>query len=167
MTALEIDEVRAGRIRENLQRLQLSAEVLVADAADTESWWDGKLFDRILLDAPCTASGIVRRHPDIPWSRQPQDILSLARAQGRLLENLWKILAKGGRILYAVCSVFPEEGTERIEAFCKNHPEARRIPIGPEGETMLALRPTEGIQEKPSKFPLTHDGFFYTLLEKV
>ncbi|WP_251449764.1 16S rRNA (cytosine(967)-C(5))-methyltransferase RsmB [Parasutterella muris] len=167
LTALEIDPLRAVRITENLDRLGLKANVRVADASDIQSWWDGKPFDRILLDAPCTASGIVRRHPDIPWSRKPEDIAQLARTQAKLLENLWPLLVKGGRILYAVCSVFSEEGPAQIESFCSKHPDAKLIPIGPDKEILLSLPPAEGVQDKPEFFPKTHDGFFYALIEKI
>lgn len=166
MTALEIDPKRAGRITENLDRLGLQASVKVADAGKPSEWWDGKPFDRILLDAPCTASGIVRRHPDIPWSRQPQDIAKLAETQAKLLETMWPLLEKRGRILYAVCSVFPEEGKKGIRHFCELHPEARLIPIGPNEEELWTLAPSEGPETEGSKWPLTHDGFFYALIEK-
>ncbi len=167
MTALEIDPKRASRITENLDRLGLKAKVTVADAGDPKKWWDGRPFERILLDAPCTASGIVRRHPDIPWSRKPEDIAKLARTQGKLLETMWPLLANNGRILYAVCSVFPEEGPRGIEAFCARHPDAKLIPIGPEGENLLSLSPAEGPETPGSVWPATHDGFFYALLEKI
>lgn len=167
MTALEIDPRRAARITENLDRLGLKAKVTVADAGEPSNWWDSRPFDRILLDAPCTASGIVRRHPDIPWSRQPEDITKLARTQGKLLETMWPLLANNGRILYAVCSVFPEEGPRGIRSFCSRHPDARLIPIGPKGETLLSLFPAEGEQEPDLVWPATHDGFFYALLEKI
>lgn len=120
MTALEIDPKRASRITENLDRLGLKAKVTVADAGDPKKWWDGRPFERILLDAPCTASGIVRRHPDIPWSRKPEDIAKLARTQGKLLETMWPLLANNGRILYAVCSVFPEEGPRRNRSILRS-----------------------------------------------
>jgi ribosomal RNA small subunit methyltransferase B len=167
MTALEIDPKRASRITENLDRLGLKAKVAVADAGEPKKWWDGRPFERILLDAPCTASGIVRRHPDIPWSRKPEDIGKLARTQGKLLETMWPLLANNGRILYAVCSVFPEEGPRGIEGFCARHPDAKLIPIGPKGEKLLSLAPAESLQDSDSVWPATHDGFFYALLEKI
>lgn len=167
VTALEIDPQRASRITENLERLDLSAVVKVADAGKPAEWWDGKKFDRILLDAPCTASGIVRRHPDIPWSRQPGDIEKLAETQGQLLETMWPLLEKRGKILYAVCSVFPEEGPRGVESFCSRHRDAKLIPIGPSGETLLRLAPAQGPEIPNSRWPATHDGFFYSLIEKV
>ena len=167
VTALEIDPKRASRITENLDRLGLKAKVAVADAGEPKKWWDGRPFERILLDAPCTASGIVRRHPDIPWSRKPEDIGKLARTQGKLLETMWPLLANNGRILYAVCSVFPEEGPRGIEGFCARHPDAKLIPIGPKGEKLLSLAPAESLQDSDSVWPATHDGFFYALLEKI
>lgn len=167
VTALEIDPKRASRITENLDRLGLKAKVAVADAGEPKKWWDGRPFERILLDAPCTASGIVRRHPDIPWSRKPEDIGKLARTQEKLLETMWPLLANNGRILYAVCSVFPEEGPRGIEGFCARHPDAKLIPIGPKGEKLLSLAPAESLQDSDSVWPATHDGFFYALLEKI
>lgn len=167
MTALEIDPIRGRRISENLDRLGLKATIKIADAGDPSAWWDGIRFERILLDAPCTASGIVRRHPDIPWCRQPQDILNLAKTQAKLLETMWPLLEKQGKILYAVCSVFPEEGAEGIMRFCARHPEARLLPIGPRGEKLWTLSPSEGPGSEDGKWPGTHDGFFYALIEKI
>ena len=129
VVALEVDGTRVARIRENLERTRTFAEVLVGDAAEPSRWWDGRPFDRVLLDAPCTASGIVRRHPDIPWLRRPSDVAHLATLQARLLGALWPLLEVGGRLLYVVCSLFPEEGPEQIERFTAEHSEARAVPL--------------------------------------
>ena len=108
--ALDIEAKRCERIYQNLQRLGLKAEVVVADAAQPKTWWDGQLFDAILLDAPCSASGIVRRHPDVRWLRRGSDIAQLAAIQKNLLKTLWPLLKPGGRMLYCTCSVFRQEG---------------------------------------------------------
>lgn len=164
--ALEISPKRVLHVRENLQRLGI-ADVAVrsADAADVKSWWDGVPFDSILLDAPCTASGIVRRHPDIPFCRRPEDIASLAKQQKRLLDALWPTLKVGGKLLYVVCSLFKEEGEDQIFDFLTVHPDAReKIPC--EGvPAQLRLLPSE--TEANTRLPAVHDGFFYALLEKV
>lgn len=166
MLAIEINPERAKSIRENMDRLGLKAEIKVADAGKTSMWWDGKKFDRILLDAPCTASGIVRRHPDIPWLRRPEDIKSLAQTQQFLIEKLWSLLTKGGRMLYSVCSVFDEEGPEQIQRFIERTDGCKLIPIGKDGETLLKLWPEQS-DRKDGFWPSVHDGFFYALIEKV
>lgn len=128
MTALEIDETRAQRIHGTLQRLGLHASVVVADAAQRGTWCDSGPFDAILLDAPCTASGIVRRHPDVPWLRRESDIDQLVVQQRDLLEALWPQLAPGGRMVYCTCSSFKEEGQWQIEGFLQRHPDAQLVP---------------------------------------
>lgn len=153
LTALELDPLRVGRIHSNLARLGLSAEVACADAADTAQWWDGRPFDRVLLDAPCSASGVVRRHPDIKWLRKPDDIARFAAQQQRLLESLWKVVGDGGKLLYATCSIFSEENQQAVDAFAARHPDAR-VPGGMPGRDGLLLPEDE------------HDGFYYALLEK-
>lgn len=164
LLALEIDPLRARRIHENLSRLGLSCEVKVSDSGNVDKWWDGEKFDRILLDAPCTASGIVRRHPDIPWVRRPEDIQNLAKEQNRLLENLWPLLAKGGRLLYAVCSVFPEEGVNQISNFISTHSDAVMVPFCNAPKGYLRLKPSDEVRENGTSD--CHDGFFYALIEK-
>ncbi len=150
--ALDHDAARAERIAGALARLRLPrVQVVAANAAQTDTWWDGRAFDRILLDAPCSASGIVRRHPDIRWLRQDSDIPALAAQQTALLEALWPLLAPGGRLLYATCSVFPEEGSEQAAAFLRRHGDA--------------LAWTAPGQILPSRLP-EHDGFFYALFAK-
>jgi 16S rRNA C967 or C1407 C5-methylase (RsmB/RsmF family) len=128
MTALEIDESRAQRIHGTLQRLGLHATVVVADAAQRGAWCDSGPFDAILLDAPCTASGIVRRHPDVPWLRRESDIDQLVAQQRDLMEALWPQLVPGGRMVYCTCSTFKEEGQWQIEGFLQRHPEAQLVP---------------------------------------
>jgi len=160
VTALDIDAQRCQRIGENLQRLGLRAEVRVADAAQPASWWDGRPYDAILLDAPCTASGIVRRHPDVRWLRRPSDIDRLAQQQARLLQALWPLLAPGGRLLYCTCSVFRAEGQEQVQAFLA-HNKAARLEPSP-GHLWPGADPkAHAVLENPVN---DHDGFFYALL---
>ncbi len=165
LLALDVDAQRCERIRDNLQRLGLRAEVRPADAADTALWWDGRAFDAILLDAPCTASGIVRRHPDVRWLRRPGDIAQLAAQQLRLLEALWPTLGAGGRLLYCTCSVFKAEGEQQMRDFLQRHPDARLLPspghLMP-GEPAHAL---SGVSLDPDNLA-GMDGFFYALLHK-
>lgn len=152
VTAVDNDATRAARIRENLARLGLAANVVVGDAARPQAWAGDARYDRILLDAPCTASGVVRRHPDIKWLRRPDDIERFAAAQAALLDALWQRLVPGGRMLYATCSVFPEENVVQVERFLSRHPDARRLAIA---------HPASG-QMLPAH---DHDGFFYAVLE--
>jgi 16S rRNA (cytosine967-C5)-methyltransferase len=169
LIALEVEAARAARIRENLERTRTVAEVRVGDAARPSEWWDRRPFDRILLDAPCTASGIVRRHPDIPWLRRPSDVADLATLQARMLRALWPLLRVGGRLLYVVCSLFPEEGPEQIARFTAEHPEACEVPL-PGGSTRVQLVPTPAVApawDGVSALPTLHDGFFYALLQKT
>ncbi len=126
--ALDIDAQRCERVRQTLERLQLGAQVVAGDAAQPDSWWDGRLFDAILLDAPCTASGIVRRHPDVAWLRRESDVAQLAGIQARLLRVLWPLLKPGGRLLYCTCSVFAAEGRGQIETFLAHNTDARLQP---------------------------------------
>ena len=166
VTALEIDPKRAEKIRDTLDRLGLSAELVTTDAARTEKWFDGRPFDAVLLDAPCTASGIVRRQPDVPWIRRPEDIASLARQQRRLLRALWPVLKSGGHLLYCTCSVFPEEGPEQIRAFLEANEDAELVPLGEKNEGMMPLFPREEPWTGDEKRPGIHDGFFYALIRK-
>ncbi|RYF01123.1 MAG: 16S rRNA (cytosine(967)-C(5))-methyltransferase RsmB [Comamonadaceae bacterium] len=166
VTALEIDPDRSARIHDTLQRLQLTAQVLVADAARPQDWWqqdcDGELFDAILLDAPCTASGIVRRHPDVRWLRRDTDIAQLARLQAQLLAALWPLVKPGGRLLYCTCSVFRAEGDDQMRAFVANNTDARLLPSPGH---LIPGKADKGdvLHENPSG---DHDGFFYALLQK-
>jgi len=162
LLALDADAVRARRIDDTLQRLGLQARVQAADAADVDSWWDGQPFDAILLDAPCTASGIVRRHPDVRWLRRESDVPALAAQQRRLLGALWPLLRPGGRLLYATCSVFKAEGEDQVQAFLARHTDARRHP-GAGHLLPGAGRPPGQFNDNP---PGGHDGFFYARIDK-
>ncbi len=153
LTALDNDPARLPRISDNLARLGLSARVVRGDCASPVDWSVGAPFERILLDAPCTASGVVKRHPDIKWLRRESDIAALAAIQSRMLNALWQQLAPGGKLLYATCSVFPQENAQTIESFLARSDGARRLPLaGLEGGQLLP--------------DARHDGFFYALLEK-
>lgn len=162
LLALDVDPQRCERIRDNLQRLGLQAEVRPADAADTARWWDGRAFAAILLDAPCTASGIVRRHPDVRWLRRPGDIAQLAAQQLRLLEALWPTLGAGGRLLYCTCSVFKAEGDLQIQTFLAHNTNAQLLPSP--GHLIPGVGEKSGpVRDNPAG---DHDGFFYALLQK-
>ncbi len=160
VVAIEQSVERLPRIHDNLERLGLDARVVAADAADTGHWWDGQPFDRILLDVPCSASGVIRRHPDIKLLRREDDITPLAAIQLGLLEALWPTLAPGGRLVYATCSVFPQENHRIIQRFLKRQTQARLAqPEVDWGQPMAA-----GRQLLPE--PGGHDGFFYAVLIK-
>lgn len=160
--ALDVDASRCERIHQNLQRLGLPAQVRAADAGQPASWWDGQPFDAILLDAPCTASGIVRRHPDVRWLRRPTDSGQLAQTQAALLKTLWPLLAPGGRLLYCTCSLFKAEGDEVVQAFLQRNTDALLQPSP--GHLIPGQTPT-GLPVEHN--PLgEHDGFYYALLEK-
>jgi 16S rRNA (cytosine967-C5)-methyltransferase len=161
VTALDIDEQRLKRIDENLARLNLSATLIAANAADTSAWWDGQVFDAILLDAPCSATGIIRRHPDIKWHRKPQDIDSIVATQRQLLDRLWPLVKPNGRLLYATCSVLPAENSEQVQEFVRRTPTAQLI-VAPIPQ---ALDTGFGQQLLPQS-PDDGDGFFYALLQK-
>ena len=162
VTALDIDARRCERVVQNLQRLGLQARVVVGDASDPLAWWDGVLFDAILLDAPCTASGIVRRHPDVRWLRRPTDIAQLAAVQAQLLQTLWPLVKPGGRLLYCTCSVFRAEGDSQIQTFVAHHTDARLMAspghLLPQRSAVGPVFPDNLLRE--------HDGFYYALLEK-
>ncbi len=160
LLALDSDGERLQRVDQTLARLGLAARTQVADAARPDSWWDGEPFDAILLDAPCSGSGVVRRHPDIPWLRRPRDIVELARTQDRLLQALWPLLAPGGVLLYATCSVFREEGSGRIDAFLQRHPGVQPGRPGASPGHLL------GLPDNPAHEQALADGFFYALLQR-
>jgi 16S rRNA (cytosine967-C5)-methyltransferase len=164
--ALDRDASRLARVEQALERLGLHAHCLAADAGDPTTWWDGRPFDAILLDAPCSGSGVGRRHPDIRWLRRPADLVSLAREQDRLLDALWPLLAPGGRLLYATCSVFRAEGAARIDAFLQR-PAATDAELDPASPGHLLGLP-DNAQGPPAGTPATTgaDGFFYALLHK-
>jgi 16S rRNA (cytosine967-C5)-methyltransferase len=161
LTALDNDELRLQRVQSNLTRLNLQANLLVGDAGSPD-WYDGKPFDRILADVPCTASGIVRRHVDIKWLRREADIASFAAQQAKILPALWQMLAKGGKLLYVTCSVFYEENQGQVDKFLQNNADATQLPFE------LPNHPTTSITHINGQLiPSTaHDGFFYALLQK-
>lgn len=159
LLALDADADRLVRVGQNLDRLGLAGEhvrLQAADAADLDSWWDGKPFDAVLADVPCTASGIVRRHPDIRWLRRENDLRRTATLQARILDALWRTVAPGGHLLYVTCSVFPIEGTRQALEFLQRHPEATRLDA-PGQLLPVAVDATPAAQ---------HDGFFYALFAK-
>ncbi|WP_312263547.1 16S rRNA (cytosine(967)-C(5))-methyltransferase RsmB [Rivihabitans pingtungensis] len=149
LTAVDNDAHRLQRVQSNLTRLGLSARCLTGDASRPKAWWDGQMFDRVLADVPCSASGVARRHPDIKWTRRPTDIPSLGRQQGALADALWALVAPGGKMLYATCSIFPTENRRQIDAFLTRH-------VNAELERDIQLLPDEN-----------HDGFYYALIRKT
>lgn len=157
LLALDKDEQRLERVRDNLQRLGLSARVQNGDAAHPEDWWDEKPYQRILADVPCSASGVVRRHPDIKWLRRPEDIVGFAQQQAQILGALWRTLATDGKLLYATCSVFARENRGVIEEFLRQHSDARQLPLP---------LPESGMNEGQLLPNDQHDGFYYALLQK-
>ena len=160
LTALDKDPKRLLRVHDNLARLGLSAHVIAADAAEPDSWWQGQLFERILLDVPCSATGVIRRHPDIRWLRKKADIAALAELQQRILQQCWSLLAPGGILLYATCSVLPEENSAQIAQFLQQHSDAR-LDVLPQ---QTAEHPF-GWQLLPGENDM--DGFFYARLIKT
>lgn len=169
LTALDSDKMRLVRVTDNLKRLGLEAKVIHADAKQTASWWDGKPFDRIMLDAPCSGSGVTRRHPDIRWIRRESDLKSFQRAQAELLGALWPCLAPGGLMLYITCSIFSDENQDVVEAFLAANANAELqaldptvldmagLPSGPDGRAIALL---------PGETGVMHDGFYYALIRK-
>lgn len=153
LTAMDAEQSRLARVHENFERLGLAGRLQVADCRDVASWWDGKPFERILADVPCSASGVVRRHADIKWLRRPGDIAGFAAQQAQILNALWQALAPDGKLLYATCSVFSEENSRQIMAFSEQHRDCERLPVG--GNLDWQFLPEEG-----------HDGFYYALLRK-
>jgi len=153
LTALDVDQARCERIGSNLERLALTARVHAADCTRPADWWDGKAFDRVLADVPCTSSGVARRHPDLKWLRRASDVPAFAARQAKILEALWQVLAPGGKLLYVTCSVFPQENEALVEGFVARAQGARRLPL-PDGGPDQWLPAAE------------HDGFFYALIQK-
>lgn len=161
LVALDKDAHRVAMIHDNLQRLGLTAEVLCADATQPQTWWDGQLFDRILLDVPCSGSGIIRRHPDIKYLKQVSDIKALAQQQRKLLETLWHLLAPNGILLYVTCSVFAKENYLQLQRFLETHQEAHELKIVAEWGYPMPI----GRQILPSA-DQPFDGFYYARLVK-
>lgn len=178
LDAIDVDAQRLRRIEDNLARLHArersTVRVHTADAADgaqLRAIAGNRAYDRVLLDAPCTASGIVRRHPDIPWLRRSADVAQLATQQRRLLEALWPLVGPAGRLLYVVCSVFPEEGERQVASFVERHRDARLLPLpaAPTGQGTVQLVPAEDaapFSQDAGPLPAVHDGFFFALFEK-
>ena len=178
LLALDVDAQRLARVHDTFRRLQLpgppAVRVAAGDARRPADWWDGRPFDAILLDAPCTASGIVRRHPDVRWLRRPADIEALAQVQAQMLQALWPLLAPGGRLLYATCSIFRAEGGQQIDAFLQRiGPSAARLhPVSPGhllplADNEMAREPGATAMSAASPQGATSDGFFYALIEKT
>lgn len=156
LTVLDSDSERLARVKQNLDRVGIKAVKLICgDAAQPAQWWDSKPFDRILADVPCSASGVVCRHPDIKWLRRESDLLKFSANQHKILNALWPILNKGGKLLYVTCSIFAEENELQVEAFLSQHSDARQLPL-------IQTEMIEG-QLLPD---FQHDGFFYALLQK-
>jgi len=165
LTALDSDESRLASISENLERIGLNATIIGGDASKPEEWWDGRPFDGILLDAPCSASGVIRRHPDIKLLRRESDIRKLATLQGQLLEALWPLLLPGGTLLYATCSVIAAENDEVTGRFLRNHSDAIENDVLPNNNIHdLMRRKACGYQILPGSVGL--DGFYYAALQK-
>lgn len=160
LVAIESAPARVPRLRQTLQRCRVDAEVIVADAAATAQWWDGRPFDHILIDAPCTGTGVIRRHPDIKQLRRPGDVAALAAAQARLLDALWPLLARGGRLTYATCSVLAAENQAQIAAFCQRTPDARALPLALPGFRAA------GAGWQCLTGDGDQDGFFYACLQR-
>lgn len=155
LTALDHDSKRLQKVQQNLDRLGLKAKCIAGDAAGPQQWWDGNLFQRILADVPCSASGVVRRHPDIKWLRREQDIAQFAVQQASILDALWRCLEQGGKLLYVTCSVFGQENSQQIAAFLERHADAELLPLTGFAQRDLQLLPDH-----------EHDGFYYALLAK-
>lgn len=155
LLALDKDALRLERVRENMQRLQLGANLLTGDAAKPADWWDGELFQRILADVPCSATGVVRRHPDIKWLRRASDIAGFVQQQLQILNALWPLLEAEGKLLYVTCSIFGRENQQLINEFLNLHPDAKQLPLTAPGMLQGQFLPNN-----------EHDGFFYALLQK-
>ncbi len=160
LVAVDFDEKRLERVSQNLERLKLNAKVIHGDAGDIGSWWQGDKFDRILLDAPCSATGVIRRHPDIKWLRQNNDIAELAKLQQQILDNCWQWLKPGGTLLYATCSILPEENREQIKAFLERTADATLEALPNQADNNDI-----GWQILPGQEDM--DGFYYARLKKA
>ncbi|MGB1198128.1 MAG: 16S rRNA (cytosine(967)-C(5))-methyltransferase RsmB [Thalassotalea sp.] len=156
MTAIDIEESRLARVEENLARLHLTADVVAADAAK-QDWWDGNQFDRILLDAPCSGTGVIRRHPDIKWLRKSTDIEVLTQLQQQILKNCWSLLKPNGTLLYATCSILPEENSQQVQRFIDETPNAELISIDKNQATGWQILSGQD----------NMDGFYYALIKKT
>jgi 16S rRNA (cytosine967-C5)-methyltransferase len=162
VTALEVDPRRCARINQNIARLGLSARVITADVVKPQDWWDGQPYDAVLLDAPCTASGIVRRHPDVRWLRRESDIGQLAALQQKMMQTLWPMVRPGGRLLYCTCSIFLAEGGGQVKTFLAHNTDARLLPSP--GHILPGTNANPG--DAPDNQPGDYDGFYYALFQK-
>jgi len=158
--ALDVSDQRLLRVQDNLERLQLSAELIAADASQPDKWWQGEQFDRILLDVPCSASGVIRRHPDIKLLRRKQDMTALIEIQQQMLQKIWPLLASGGKLLYATCSIFKDENENQIEGFLQQQNDAEEIKFTAD----WGHERPYGRQIFPGDDGM--DGFYYALLQK-
>ena len=160
MTAVELEPLRMHKVKQNLERLGLHANLIVGDATDAQSWWDGRLFDRILVDAPCSASGVIRRHPDIKSLRQADDLVSLTEIQQRILLQAWSMLKSGGVLLYVTCSVLKQENEQQVERLLSTQTEAEEVVI----KESWGISCDHGRQLLPGD--TNADGFYYAKLKK-
>lgn len=158
--AIDKDKERVKKVSDNLKRLGLNTTVLTADALSPDDWWDGQYFDRILLDAPCSATGIIRRHPDIKLLRTPEEIQAIVQLQQQLLKSLWRLLTPGGMLVYSTCSIMPEENVKQIQQFLKDTPDCSCLPF----DSDWGQHTEYGVQILPGEHDM--DGFFYSLLKK-
>ena len=156
MTAIDVEENRLIRVEENMKRLNLDAHLIVGDATQPDTWWNGQQYDRILLDAPCSATGVIRRHPDIKWLRKADDIEKLSELQKQILKNIWPLLKSGGTLLYATCSILPQENDLQIEHFLKHNTDATLVKINDSDNLGWQILPSEQ----------NMDGFYYAKLIK-
>jgi 16S rRNA (cytosine967-C5)-methyltransferase len=161
LTAVDQSAVRMVMLRENLDRLRLDCDLVVADASEPSEWWSGVPFNRVLLDAPCSATGVIRRHPEIKWLRQQSQVAEAVQLQRRLLHRLWPLLEPGGILVYATCSVLDDENEKQIDNFLSSHPDARED--GPDVDWGLGLE--HGRQILPGDQGM--DGFYYASLRKT
>lgn len=165
VTAVDIDTARMARVQENLERARVFARLIVGDAGTPHNWWDGQQFDRILADVPCSATGVIRRHPDIKRLRRAEDLPVLVERQTAILDALWSLLKPGGRMVYATCSILDRENSAQVASFLQRHENARVLPMSVDwGEPRQAGEQFLGRQVFP--VPEGHDGFFYAVLEK-
>ena len=162
MTAIDVEADRLVRVQENLTRLGLKANVIAGDASEADSWWQGQFFDRILLDAPCSGTGVIRRHPDIKWLRKASDIDALVILQQQILKETWSLLKPGGTLLYATCSILPQENKDQIERFISNNKDAKLLPTAAVSQNN---KQAIGWQLLPGENNM--DGFYYATLLKI
>jgi len=162
LTALEVNPARMPRLEANLARLGVACDTRCADATRPATWWDGRSFDRILIDAPCSGTGVIRRHPDIRWLRRSRDVIAAIALQARLLDALWPLLAPGGRLVYATCSVLSDENVQQVAAFLARTPDAVALDAVPHA---FGIASGAGRQNLPGQGDM--DGFFYAAMGRA